>query len=87
MKKRIITGTVAALAVAVILLTAGYIGFVHERYVPYEDSGLVINEDTLTATKDYNGYYSIFRLTEKRRSYIFRTPCSAVIINWTLRWR
>ena len=60
LKKRIITGTVAALAVAVILLTAGYIGFVHERYVPYEDSGLVINEDTLTATKDYNGYYSIF---------------------------
>lgn len=57
LRKRIIAVCVTAVVLAAVMLSAFYIGFVRESYVAYQDSGLVVNGDTLTATKDYCGYY------------------------------
>lgn len=57
LKKRIITGIVAVVVVAVVSVSAFYVGFLKEHYVPFGESGLVMNGDVLTATKDYYCYY------------------------------
>lgn len=57
LKKRIMTGIVAAAVVAVVSVSAFYMGFLKESYVPFGESGLVMNGDVLTATEDYYCYY------------------------------
>lgn len=59
LKKRIIAICVTAVVLAAVMLGAFYLGFVKEKYVSYEDSGLAVKGDTLTATKDYCSYYGI----------------------------
>lgn len=69
LRKKILTKRMIAVGIAVILVTALFLGiyygvFVRERYISYEDSGIFVENDIVKTNRNYHCLHNIERIMD-----------------------
>lgn len=69
--KRMITACASAVVVATLLLSVFYVVFVREQYLPYDETGVYVENETLKTNNEYQCFYGFEELENKGVFYIY----------------
>ena len=69
--KRLATACITAVVVAAISFSAFYVGFVREYYLPYDDSGVYVENNTIKTRSEYQCFYGFDDPEEEGIFYMY----------------